>query len=162
MSQLLSRATSNFGTRKGNCQASGCGVRRCTAKVSHHAPQGHHHHQHSELLRCFSGPPAMQHSEYQGYAVKELSVTADLIQSFVEDKERPGTLGSEGWVTDLIQEDPHSKVVFDAHGEGQSMPQHLSTGLSGDHLVSLLRAGCISHQPALRNAVQQQVRQYSC
>jgi acyl-coenzyme A thioesterase PaaI-like protein len=108
---------------------------------SHVLADEHQQQQQRELPPCFSGPPAMQQSEYEGYAVKELSVTADLIQSFLDEKEGPaGTLSSEAWVMELIHEDPQSKVVFDAHGEGQFMPQHLSTGLSGDHLfLSLLQ-----------------------
>lgn len=91
-------------------------------------------------MRCFSSPPAMEHNQYEGYAVKELSVTADLIQTYLDEKEQPGALRSENWVADLIQQHPQSKVVFSAHGDGHSMPQHLSTGLSGDHLfLSLLQ-----------------------
>eukprot|EP00878_Enallax_costatus_P006060 GHUV01006356.1.p1 GENE.GHUV01006356.1~~GHUV01006356.1.p1 ORF type:complete len:260 (+),score=57.05 GHUV01006356.1:286-1065(+) len=105
-----------------------------------HVQQAGQQHEQGELLRCFSSSPSAQHNEYEGYAVTELSVTADLIQSFLDEKEKPGTLSSEAWVTSLIKEHADSKLVFDAHGDGPSMSQHLSTGLSGDHLfLSLLQ-----------------------
>lgn len=102
-------------------------------------------HEQGQLLRCFSSPPSTQHNPNEGYAVKELSVTADLIQSFLDEEEKPGTLSSEPWVTSLFQEHPESRLVFNAHGDGSSMSQHLSTGRSGDHLVSSRLSGWVSN-----------------
>lgn len=134
MNKLLNKC--NGTTLQGHCKPSGSGARK-GLQIPLESPFAAEQASHRELVRCSSSPAPMEHNEYEGYAVKELSVTADLIQSFVEEVERPGTLGSEPWVTQLIGQHPHSKVVFDAHGDGHSMPQHLSTGLSGDHLVSI-------------------------
>lgn len=134
MSQLLFK--SKCATRQSLGKVSGSGVRRRNKTPFQQMPQSEQQHQQGEMLRCFSSPPAMEHNQYEGYAVKELSVTADLIQTYLDEKEQPGALRSENWVADLIQQHPQSKVVFSAHGDGHSMPQHLSTGLSGDHLVS--------------------------
>lgn len=79
-----------------------------------------------------------QASATNGYIVKQLSVTADLIDSFEKEtaqEEPPAALAQEPWVKQLIQTDSGGKVVFSAHGDGHSMAQHLSTGMSGDHLV---------------------------
>eukprot|EP00879_Flechtneria_rotunda_P012590 GHRR01013147.1.p1 GENE.GHRR01013147.1~~GHRR01013147.1.p1 ORF type:complete len:184 (+),score=33.99 GHRR01013147.1:313-864(+) len=77
--------------------------------------------------------------------VQQLSVTAELIRSLSYDEDNStdtkckGTLETAAWVQQLISSTPGSRVVFSAHGEGQSM-QHLSTGLAGDHLfLSLLQ-----------------------
>lgn len=72
-----------------------------------------------------------------GYLVKELSVTADLIDSFEKEivtEEPAAALAQEPWVKQLIASSG-GKVVFSANGDGHAMAQHLSTGLSGDHLV---------------------------
>uniref|UniRef100_A0A383VFX8 Thioesterase domain-containing protein n=1 Tax=Tetradesmus obliquus TaxID=3088 RepID=A0A383VFX8_TETOB len=78
----------------------------------------------------------------QGYIVKELSVTADLIDSFVQDeaKQEPAaSLAQQAWIKSL-KDSSGGKVVFSAEGDGHAMAQHLSTGLSGDHLfLSLLQ-----------------------
>ncbi|KAF6264405.1 HotDog domain-containing protein [Scenedesmus sp. NREL 46B-D3] len=81
-------------------------------------------------------------SATQGYIVKELSVTADLIDNFVQDaaKQEPtAALAQQGWIKSLISSSG-GRVVFSAEGDGHAMAQHLSTGLSGDHLfLSLLQ-----------------------
>lgn len=74
-----------------------------------------------------------------GYLVKELSVTADLIDSFekeIAQEEPAAALAQESWVKQLIASSG-GRVVFSAHGDGHAMAQHLSTGLSGDHLVGV-------------------------
>jgi hypothetical protein len=66
-------------------------------------------------------------SAAQGYIVKELSVTADLIDSFVQDgvKQEPAaSLAQQGWIKSLI-DSSGGKVVFSAEGDGHAMAQHL-------------------------------------
>jgi hypothetical protein len=63
----------------------------------------------------------------QGYIVKELSVTADLIDSFVQDaaKQEPAaSLAQQSWIQALIKQSG-GKVVFSAEGDGHAMAQHL-------------------------------------
>lgn len=63
----------------------------------------------------------------QGYIVKELSVTADLIDSFVQDeaKQEPAaSLAQQAWIKSLI-DSSGGKVVFSAEGDGHAMAQHL-------------------------------------
>jgi hypothetical protein len=66
----------------------------------------------------------------QGYIVKELSVTADLIDSFVQDvaKQEPAaSLAQQSWIKSLIDQSG-GKVVFSAEGDGHAMAQHLRCG----------------------------------
>jgi hypothetical protein len=66
-------------------------------------------------------------SAAQGYIVKELSVTADLMDSFVQDaaKQEPAaSLAQQAWIKSLI-DSSGGKVVFSAAGDGHAMAQHL-------------------------------------
>jgi hypothetical protein len=110
----------------------------------------------------------------QGYIVKELSVTADLIDSFVQDvaKQEPAaSLAQQSWIQALIKQSG-GKVVFSAEGDGHAMAQHLrcaagtvcvqpyaESALPVDPATAVLSGWCIHRQRAcmLRCSVHRSV-----